>query len=55
MLETGVKFRVQLGSSPLSFLTFLTDFWGLRLGVLNKGFFDIDRFTYVIEFGAGAW
>lgn len=54
-LETGVKFRVQIGSSPIKFLTFLTDFWGLRFGVLNKGFFDIDELTYVIEIGAGAW
>ncbi len=55
VLETGIKFRVQLGSSPFKFLTVLTDFWGLRFGVLNKGFFDIDELTYVIEIGAGAW
>ncbi len=55
VLETGFKFRVQLGTSPLKFLTFLTDFWGFRAGVKNYGFSDIDRLTYVLEFGAGAW
>jgi hypothetical protein len=55
VLETGLKFRVQLGTSPLKFLTFLTDFWGFRAGIKNYGFTDIDRLTYVLEFGAGAW
>ena len=55
VLETGVKFRVQLGTSPLKFLTVLTDFWGFRAGIKNYGFTDIDRLTYVLEFGAGAW
>ncbi|MGD8867053.1 MAG: hypothetical protein PVI01_05475 [Gemmatimonadales bacterium] len=55
VLETGVKFRVQLGTSPLKFLTVLTDFWGVRAGIKNYGFTDIDRLTYVLEFGAGAW
>jgi hypothetical protein len=55
VLETGFKFRVQLGTSPLKFLTVLTDFWGFRAGVKNYGFTDIERLTYVLEFGAGAW
>ncbi|UCF19658.1 MAG: hypothetical protein JSU87_17365 [Gemmatimonadota bacterium] len=55
VLETGFKFRVQLGTSPLKFLTFFTDFWGFRAGIKNYGFTDIDRLTYVLEFGAGAW
>jgi len=55
VLETGLKFRVQLGTSPLKFLTFLTDFWGFRAGIKNYGFTDIERLTYVLEFGAGAW
>lgn len=54
VLETGLKFRANLGHSPLKFLPF-TDFWGARLGIKNYGFFDIDRLTYVIEFGAGVW
>ncbi len=53
--ETGIKFRGQISNSPLKFLTFLTDFWGLRLGIQSKGFVDIDRFAWVIEFGAGVW
>jgi hypothetical protein len=28
---------------------------GFRAGVKNKGFFDIERLTYVLEFGAGVW
>jgi hypothetical protein len=55
VLETGLKFRVQIGSSPIKFLTFLTDFWGFRVGIKNYGFTDIERLTYVLEFGAGAW
>jgi hypothetical protein len=55
VLETGLKFRVQLGHSPLKFLTALTDFWGFRAGIKNYGFTDIERLTYVLEFGAGAW
>ena len=55
VLETGFKFRANISTTPLRFLTFFTDFWGLRLGVKNKGFFDIDRLTYVLEIGAGAW
>jgi hypothetical protein len=54
VLETGLKFRANLGHSPLGFLPF-TDFWGLRFGIKNYGFFDIDRLTYVVEFGAGVW
>ena len=55
VLETGLKFRAQIGHSPLSFLTFFTDFWGFRAGIKNYGFFDIDRLTYVLEIGAGSF
>ncbi|MCL7964585.1 MAG: hypothetical protein M8858_04115 [marine benthic group bacterium] len=55
VLETGLKFRAQIGSSPLKFLSFLTDFWGFRAGIKNYGFFDIDRLTYVLEVGAGSF
>ncbi len=55
VLETGLKFRAQIGHSPLKFLTFLTDFWGFRAGIKNYGFANIDRLTYVLEVGAGAW
>ena len=55
VLETGIKFRVSMSHSPLKFLTKFTDFWGLRLGVKNTGFWDIKKMTYVVEFGAGTW
>ena len=53
--EAGLKFRAQIGHSPLKFLTFLTDFWGVRAGIKNYGFADIDRLTYVLEVGAGSF
>jgi len=52
VLETGLKFRVNLSHSPLRFLSVLTPFWGVRFGVKNYGFQDIDRLTYVFEVGA---
>jgi hypothetical protein len=55
ILETGLKFRVNVTTSALKFLAVFTDFWGFRAGIKNYGFFDIDRLTYVLEFGAGAW
>ena len=55
VLETGLKFRAQVGSSPLKFLSFFTDFWGFRAGIKNYGFADIDRLTYVLEVGAGSF
>ena len=55
VFETGLKFRVNLAMSPLKFMSVLTDYWGLRLGVKNTGFWDVNRITYVLEFGAGAF
>jgi hypothetical protein len=55
VFEVGFKLRTQVGTSPLSFLSFLTDFWGVRLGMKNYGFFDVDRINYVIEVGAGSF
>ena len=55
IMETGLKFRVNVTTSALKFLAVFTDFWGFRAGIKNYGFFDIDRLTYVLEFGAGAW
>ncbi|MFV1987485.1 MAG: hypothetical protein ACC682_09385, partial [Gemmatimonadota bacterium] len=49
VFETGIKFRVNLSTSPLKFLGFLTDFWGLRAGIKNKGFFTIEKLSYVLE------
>ena len=54
VLETGFKFRANIAYSPLKFLPF-TDFWGVRVGLKNRGFWTIDRLTYVIEIGAGSF
>jgi len=55
VMETGLKFRFNLGHSPMKFLSFLTDFWGFSAGIKNYGFFDIDKLTYVLQVGAGVW
>ncbi len=55
VLETGLKFRANVIFSPLKFLSFLTDFWGLRLGVKNTGFPLIENLNYTVELGAGVW
>lgn len=55
VLETGLKFRANVRFTPLKFLSAITDFWGLRVGIKNKGFRNIRELTYVIEFGAGVW
>jgi hypothetical protein len=53
--ETGVKFRVNVQHSPAKFMSVLTPYWGLRLGIKYRGFWSVDRLTYVIEFGAGSF
>lgn len=53
--ETGIKLRGNITYSPLKFLSFISPFWGLRLGIKNKGFMSIDHLNYIIEFGAGVW
>lgn len=55
VLETGLKFRANISTSAASFLGFLTDFWGFRLGIRNYGAPSIDRLTYVVEIGAGVF
>jgi len=55
VFETGIKLRGNVKYSPLKFLGFLSDFWGVRLGIKNRGFMDIDQLTYVFEIGAGVW
>ncbi len=56
MTETGVKFRLNMSHTPLSFLSVLgTDFWGVRVGVKNKGLFNWESIGYAIEIGAGVW
>ena len=53
--ETGVKFRANIKHSPLSFMSKLTDFWGIRAGLQYGGLLPVDRLRYVIEVGAGAF
>ena len=53
--ESGIKFRARLKGTPLHFMTALTDFWGLRLGLRTVGLFPVVRLGYVIELGAGAF
>ncbi len=56
MTETGVKFRLNMSHTPLKFLSVLgTDFWGVRVGVKNKGLFNWESIGYAIEVGAGVW
>jgi hypothetical protein len=55
VMETGLKFRGNVRFSFLKFLSVLTDFWGFRIGIKNTGFPNINRLTYVFEFGAGVW
>ncbi len=55
VLDMGLKFRANIGKSPIGFLSFLTDFWGLRLGIKNYGMTDIDHLTYIMEIGAGSF
>ena len=53
VLETGIKFRANV--EAIKWLSWATPFWGIRFGIKNYGFSNIDRLTYVLEFGAGAF
>jgi hypothetical protein len=55
VLETGMKFRVNLGTSGIKPLLWLTEFWGLSFGIRNRGFPDITNLQYVLQFGAGVF
>jgi hypothetical protein len=55
VFETGLKFRGNVRYSPLKFLGVLTEFWGARIGIKNRGFMDINELTYIFEIGAGVW
>jgi len=54
-MELGVKLRANVRYSPLKFLGFISDFWGIRLGMKNKGFSKISDINYIFEVGAGVW
>jgi len=56
--ETGIKFRANIGHTPLGFLKKLgTDFWGFRVGLKYTGYgaWDFERLGYAIEIGAGSF
>lgn len=55
VFETGLKFRVNVEHTPLKVLSFFTPYWGFRAGIKNRGFFNVNRLTYVLEFGAGSF
>jgi len=55
MTEAGIKLRFNMGGSKLKFLTAMTDFWGIRMGVKNWGIWNWDHIGYAIEVGAGVW
>jgi hypothetical protein len=54
VMEAGLKFRSNIAYTPLRILPF-TDFWGVRVGIKNRGFWTSNRLTYVLEFGAGSF
>jgi hypothetical protein len=55
VFESGFKFRADIRHSPLSFMSKLTDFWGVRFGLQAAGLLPVDHFTYVIELGSGTF
>jgi hypothetical protein len=55
VMETGIKFRANIAHSPLSFLSKLTDFWGIRGGLQASGLLPVRRWTYVVEIGGGSF
>ena len=56
VMETGLKFRVNMKYSPLKFLAKVTDFWGFRLGLKYQGnVWDIKNLGLVMEIGAGTF
>ena len=55
VLETGIKFRVNINETPFRALHVLTDYWGLRAGVKYRGAMSINQLNYVLEFGAGSF
>ncbi|MFZ1322651.1 MAG: hypothetical protein WAT71_13925 [Ignavibacteria bacterium] len=55
VMELGVKLRANVKYTPLKFLGFISDFWGIRMGIKNKGFSNISDINYIFEVGAGVW
>ena len=63
VMESGFKFRVNVTKSPLPFLAWFTEYWGLRMGLQYHGFPEVGRtqgnlrspINYVFELGAGVF
>ena len=55
VVESGIKFRVNVTKSPLPFLSWFTEYWGLRMGLQYHNFWDLERINYVFEIGAGVF
>jgi len=55
VVEVGAKLRANITKSPFKFLSFLTDYMGVRAGVLSRGVPNINNLRWVFEIGAGVW
>jgi hypothetical protein len=56
VFESGVKFRVNMIYSPVKFVTKLTDFWGVRIGLKYAGnAWDFKKIGFLMEIGAGTF
>lgn len=55
MSEVGIKLRFNMGATPLKFLSTLTDFWGVRVGLKYLGVWDVKHLGYAMEVGAGSF
>lgn len=56
VLESGMKFRVNMKYSPIKFVTKITDFWGFRLGLKYSGnAWDFRSLGLITEIGAGTF
>jgi hypothetical protein len=54
--ESGLKLRLNMVHTPLKFMTKLTDFWGIRIGLKTYGDpFEFEKIGYVFEIGAGTF
>ena len=53
--ESGFKFRADVRHSKMKFLSHITDFWGMRVGLMATGLLPVEEFRYVVEVGGGAF
>lgn len=56
VMESGLKFRVNMKYSPIKFVTKITDFWGFRIGLKYAGnAWDFRHIGLVAEVGMGTF